>query len=52
MRGLGTAGSPQQPIGQHIQTNTRTPSEHRDLPQLSDRPSKQTLPGNPTNVRE
>ncbi|GAA3146806.1 hypothetical protein GCM10010530_77940 [Kribbella aluminosa] len=33
--------------GVHIKPNTRTLGKHRGLPQLSDRPSRQPLLGNP-----
>lgn len=39
--------------GVHVQPYTRTPSEHRGLPQLSERPSRRLLLGNPrTSVSE
>ena len=33
--------------GMHIQSHTRTLNKHRGLPHMSDRPSRQPLPGNP-----
>ena len=33
--------------GMDIQTNTRTLNKHWGLPRMSDRPSRQPLPGNP-----
>ena len=33
--------------GMHIQADTRTLNKHRGLPRMSDRPSRQPLPGNP-----
>jgi hypothetical protein len=33
--------------GMDIQTNTHTLNKHRGLPRMSDRPSRQPLPGNP-----
>jgi hypothetical protein len=35
--------------GMDIQPNTRTLNQHRGLPRMSDRPSRQPLPGNPRN---
>src|SRR5665811_719585 len=36
--------------GMHVQTNTRTLSEHRGLPRISERPSRLLLLGNPRIV--